>query len=137
MTPTIISELTNSSFRIIWNHSAMENEAGRTLYLYEGSTANKVRTIPNISLSGSHLFTGLSPDVEYIAQIATGFENSSILSVDTTSARTLPIEQPVLNVPPEITANKTQAAANKVFLAIGLLLLFFGLLKAAINAEDE
>lgn len=137
MTPTIISELTASSFRITWNHGTMENEAGRTLYLYEGSTANRVRTIPNISSNGSYLFTDLKSNVEYIVQITTGFENSSILSVDTTSTRTLPTEEPVLNIPPEIAANKMQTAANKVFLAIGILLLFFGLLKAATNSDEE
>ncbi len=105
MTPTIISELTNSSFRIAWNHDAMENEAGRTLYLYEGDTYNHISRLDNIPLRGSHLLTGLKSNVKYKVVISRGFTYSNITSVETHFVTTLQSEQ-TEQITPNITANQ-------------------------------
>ncbi len=141
MTPTIVSELTETSFRITWDHDDSPNTTGRTLFLYEGSTSIKIYEIPDIPLAGSQLFSDLKPDVQYKAQIATSIEGSEVVALDTIFARTLPLpppsEQPPINVPPQIAAKQTKTFANKIFLGIGLVLLFLGLLKVAISTNSD
>ncbi|CAH0996193.1 hypothetical protein EMA8858_02323 [Emticicia aquatica] len=135
MTATTITELTSSSFRITWSLNEDPNVTVRTLYLYEGQTTNQVYRIPNVSTSGSQMFTDLKPDVEYISQIVTEYENSQTASVDTSFTRTLPLQESVTE--PKITSSRSQTSDNRVLWIISGFVLFMGLLIAILSREKE
>lgn len=138
MTPTIISELTASSFRITWDNDEMENEADRTLYLYEGDTYNHIYRLDDITLSGSHLFTGLKSDVQYKVVIQRGFTGSSIASVETHFVTTLQLEQ-TEPVNPIITANQQPKKSKNTigYWAFGIFTAILIIIMAVVRKNRE
>lgn len=125
MNPTKITEITESSFRVEWNHSEAQNEEIRTLYLYEGNSSIHIYRIPNIPSTGSQLFTNLKPNVEYRAVIETGLINSNVFALDTNYATTLQIEQSD-TVGPGVTATQLTYENNtlrNIALFLGFLFL--------------
>lgn len=138
MTPTTVSEITNSSFRVTWNHDELANVASRTLYLYEGNSVNHIYSIPNISLSGSQLFIGLKPNVEYRAVIQTNFTDSNVAALDTQFVTTLQLEQVNPNNPNVTATLQPQKSKNTGgYWILGIFTTLLLIITAAVKRNRE
>jgi len=138
MTPTTVSEITSSSFRITWNHDELPNVASRTLYLYEGNSTNPIYSIANITLNGSQLFTDLKPNVVYKTVIQTTFSNANVASLDTQFVTTLQLEQENPSNP-NVTATlqSPETKNNTGYWILGIFTTLFVIITAAIKRRNE